>query len=110
MKKKQIKRRLYIMLSVLIGIIAGMSISVYAAGNAFEAGADAINDFQVFFIAISTAALAVALGIAHLMKTFSGGNPQKIEFANKLTVGAIIGWTLVNGVGLIANTIAGYLK
>ncbi|WP_324824334.1 hypothetical protein [Sinanaerobacter sp. ZZT-01] len=103
-------KRIYMITMVAVGMMVGMTVTAYAAKDVFSAGEAAINDFKVFFIAISTAALAVALGIAHLMKTFSGGNVQKIEFANKLTSGSIIGWTLVNGVGLIANTIAKYLN
>lgn len=103
-------KKIYVITMILVGVMVGLTINTYAVEDVFAAGEAVINDFKVFFIAISTAVLVVALGIAHLMKSVSGGNVQKIEFANKLTSGAIIGWTLVNGAGLIANTIAKYLN
>jgi len=82
--------------------------SVYASNPAFKEATDLLTDARAFIFGITTAGAIVGLGFGAFYKFFSMGDHQRIQSGNKIIVGSLVGWGVVNGAFLLFRTLQQY--
>lgn len=99
------KTRLFLVINLVLVFTA---ITAYA--DAMDNADRFLSDMSGKLIAMSSVAAGIAVATGAFMAKFSFGDEQKIKLGKKLIVNAIVLWAIVNGLTLILNTIAPYLK
>ena len=106
-KRAKAKRKVFVAAAALCAAMIPKAM-VYASNPAFAALSRFMEDARTFIIGISIAGLIVGLGIGAFYKYLSNGDPQKIQTGNKIIIGSIVGFAVINGVSLIVQSIAVY--
>jgi len=79
------------------------------ASDVFTQSEKFLTDVQKTFLTVSTSAAVIGVGTGAAFKTFSFGDPNKVSTGGKVIWGSVAGWTVLNGVPLILNTIQRYI-
>lgn len=103
MKSKWIK------ISLIMGAIVILSaVPVYA--DVFDAAKKLAKDASGTVVTLSTPAALIGVGTGAFMKKFSMGDHQKVAMGSKVFWSSITGWATINGLTLILDTVANYIK
>lgn len=97
-------------LILVIAVFLFTSTNAYAAGNLFDNAQSLLNDVYAKFVGFSTAAAGIGVGTGVFMRKFSLGKQHQIELGGKIIKDSIIGWGVLNSVGLILSYISNYTK
>lgn len=62
------------------------------------------------FVSLSTARAGIGVGTVVFMRKFSMGKQHQTELCGRIIKNSIIGWSVLNGLGLILNFLAPYLQ
>jgi hypothetical protein len=107
--KRSLLYRAVFLSAYIVGIFL-MTTNVAYAGDLFGNASQLLNDVYLKFVGMSTAAAGVGVGTGTFMKKLSFGKQDKIELGNKVIKDSIIGWVVLNGLGLILNFASTYTK
>lgn len=97
------------MMAIALGMVFSTSMCFAEGGTVFTAVGTAISEIQGAILKWSTGMAVIGVGWGAFIKKLAGGDPQKIEKGNKAIISSIAGWTLVNGLTLILNTVQNWL-
>lgn len=78
------------------------------ADDLFGQAGKMLNDVYSQFVGFSTAAAGVGVGSGVLLKKLSLGKQEKIEIGNRIIKDSLVGYGVLNGLGLILNFISNY--
>ncbi|NJD01821.1 MAG: hypothetical protein FIA99_04325 [Ruminiclostridium sp.] len=95
---------------IVIIFLFVFSTQAFAAGDLMSNAQRLLNDVYGKFVAFSTAGAGIGVGTGVFMRKFSMGKQHTIELGGKIIKDSIIGWGVLNGLGLILNFIAPYLQ
>lgn len=95
---------------VVIILLFAFSSQAFAAGDLMGNAQKLLNDVYGKFVAFSTAGAGIGVGTGVFMRKFSMGKQHTIELGGKIIKDSIIGWMVLNGLGLILSFIAPYLQ
>jgi hypothetical protein len=99
---------------MLISITGLMSIrTVYAStggGDLFGNAQNLLNDVYARFVGFSTAAAGIGVGTGVFMRKFSLGKQHQIELGGRIIKDSLVGWGVLNGLGLVINYISNYTQ
>lgn len=87
-----------------------MNTNIVFAGSLFDNADKLLNDVYLKFVGMSTAAAGVGVGTGVFMRKLSLGKQDKIELGNKVIKDSIIGWIILNSLGIILSFAANYTK
>lgn len=109
LKLHHLSKNLYWMF--IAGICAALvMINPVAAGaDVFSTISDISADVYDLVKGLSTPFLGAVVGVSQLVYMFSG-NPKMAEPAKDWRNRAIIGWVVINGIGLVVNTIQPWIE
>ncbi|MEM1724160.1 MAG: hypothetical protein QXW71_00065 [Thermoplasmata archaeon] len=85
-------------------------ISTFSYADIFDNAQRLFNDIYGKFVAMSTAAAGVGVGVGTFMKKLSMGRQDKIEMGNKVIKDSIVAWAVLNALGLILNFVGNYTR
>lgn len=95
---------------IAIVVFLSASTNAFAAGDLFSNAQSLLNDVYAKFVGFSTAAAGIGVGTGVFMRKFSLGKQHQIELGGKIIKDSIIGWGVLNSVGLILSYISNYTK
>jgi len=101
-------RRCTLAVFVMAVFLSAMQEAVYASNPAFTQAMLFFSDARSFIFGITTAGAIVGLGVGAFFKFFSMGDHQRIQTGNKVMLGSLVGWGVVNGAFLLFSTIQQY--
>lgn len=96
-------------LILAITLFISTSTNAYA-GDLFSNAQSLLNDVYAKFVGFSTAAAGIGVGTGVFMRKFSLGKQHQIELGGKIIKDSIMGWAVLNSVGLILSYISNYTK
>ena len=67
-----------------------------------------LNDIYSRFVLFSTAAAGIGVGVGVFMRNFSMGKLHTIETGGRVIKDSIVGWAVLNALGLILNYLSSY--
>lgn len=94
---------------IVLILFLSFSTNVFA-GDLMGNAQKLLNDVYGKFVAFSTAGAGIGVGTGVFMRKFSMGKQQQIELGGKIIKDSIIGWAVLNGLGLILAFISPYLQ
>lgn len=103
------KRTFIKIISIVFILLLSFSTNVFA-GDLMGNAQNLLNDVYGKFVAFSTAGAGIGVGTGVFMRKFSMGKQQQIELGGKIIRDSIIGWAVLNGLGLILTFISPYLQ
>lgn len=104
------KRFILRLFPILVILLFSLSANAFAAGDLMSNAQKLLNDVYGKFVAFSTAGAGIGVGTGVFMRKFSMGKQHTIEMGGKIIKDSIIGWVVLNRLGLILNFIAPYLQ
>jgi len=101
----------YVRVVVLVSVmLLSASTSAYADGDLFGNVQNLLNDVYAKFVGFSTAAAGIGVGTGVFLRKFSLGKQHQIELGGRIIKDSIIGWSVLNGLGLILSYISNYTR
>lgn len=103
-------KNIYWMLIAGVCVTMCMMHPVFAAtgGDIFTVIGDIAGKVYSAVVKLSTPFLGAVIGVSQLVYMFSG-NPKTAEPAKDWRNRAIIGWLVINGIGIVLTTLTGWI-
>lgn len=90
-------------------LLSGVFTLPVNAATVFQRAQDLVGDASSTILKISTPAALIGVGTGAVFKKFSMGDAQKVKTGSTVMWSSLIGWTVVNGLPLILESIKVYI-